>query len=112
MDISVVIPNYNGKDLLKKNLPKVYSELENYKDGNFEIIIVDDASEDESLALLDQFIQKYQNLKILRNEKNLGFSPTVNIGFRAASGEIVILLNTDIYPEKGFLESLLSHFTN
>ena len=109
MDISVVIPNYNGEGLLKKNLSKVYEELKNYRSGNFEIIVVDDASSDDSVSFLKGLAKDY-NLKIVGNEKNLGFSPTVNKGVKIASGEVVILLNTDIYPETGFLDPLLSHF--
>jgi GT2 family glycosyltransferase len=111
MKISVVIPNFNGKDLLEKNLPKIYEELKNYQNGNFEIIVVDDASTDDSVSYLKGLSKDY-NSKILVNEKNLGFSPTVNKGVKVASGEIIILLNTDICPEKGFLEPLLSHFTD
>lgn len=109
MDISVVIPNYNGKNLLAKNLPKIFTELEDFALGKSEVIIVDDASTDDSLSILNE-LAKDHNIKVLLSEKNLGFSPTVNKGVKAASGEIVILLNTDTYPEKNFLKSLLSHF--
>jgi GT2 family glycosyltransferase len=109
MDISVVIPNYNGKDLLAKNLPKVFDELKNFTEGKSEVIISDDASTDDSLSVLNE-LAKDHNIKVLLNEKNRGFAPTVNKGVKAASGEIIILLNTDIYPEKDFLEPLLAHF--
>jgi len=109
MDISVVIPNYNGRDLLAKNLPKVFDELKNFTEGKSEVIISDDASTDDSLSILNE-LAKDHNIKVLLNEKNRGFAPTVNKGVKAASGEIIILLNTDIYPEKGFLEPLLAHF--
>lgn len=102
MNISIVIPNYNGQDLLKKNLPKVIEVV-----GNAEIIIVDDASTDSSIVVLDSFGSR---LKVIRSEKNFGFSSTVNRGVKAAKGDIVVLLNTDVIPEKGFLVPLLSHF--
>ena len=111
MDVSVVIPNYNGEVLLKKNLPKVFKELGQYKNYNSEIIVVDDSSTDKSILLLKEFAAKYQNLKVLKNEKNLGFSSTVNKGVANAKGEIVILLNTDVYPRKDFLMPLLIHFS-
>jgi len=102
MNVSVVIPNYNGEEILGKNLPKV---LEAAKDA--EIIVVDDASVDGSLRVLNNFKTK---IRVVKNEKNLGFSSTVNKGVREAKGEIVILLNTDVAPEKNFLAPLLSHF--
>lgn len=110
MDISIVIPNYNGKDLLAKNLPKIYGELMSYQSGKTEIIIVDDASRDGSVSFISNFKLQTSNIKLIVNEKNLGFPPTVNKGVKAASGEIVVLLNTDICPEEGFLEPLLAHF--
>ena len=102
MNISIVIPNYNGENILEKNLPKVLESA-----GNAEVIVVDDASTDESLKKLNNFKTK---IKVIKNEKNLGFSSTVNKGVREAKGEIVILLNTDVVPENSFLKPLLEHF--
>lgn len=110
MNVSVVIPNYNGEDLLKKNLPKVFEELEKYRGGKFEVIVVDDGSRDESLNVLEDFEKKYKNLKVLVNKKNLGFSSTVNNGAAHATGDILLLLNTDVYPQKGFLDPLINNF--
>jgi GT2 family glycosyltransferase len=112
MDISIIIPNYNGENLLRKNLDKVYQEISAYKSGKAEIIVVDDGSTDDSLTFLNDFSKTHQNFKIVINKKNLGFAPTVNKGVKASNAEIVILLNTDAYPEKDFLAPLLKHFTN
>jgi GT2 family glycosyltransferase len=109
MTLSIVIPNYNGESLLKKNLPKIFDELKDFESVETEVIVVDDASTDDSLLVLNELARDH-NIKVLLSEKNLGFSPTVNKGVKAASGEIIVLLNTDICPEKGFLEPLLSHF--
>jgi GT2 family glycosyltransferase len=105
MDISIVIPNYNGEKLLEKNLPKLLQVSKNYSDGKTEIIVVDDASTDKSIGVL-----KKHDVEVLEIPKNLGFSSTVNKGVDKAKGEIVILLNTDVSPETDFLEPLLKHF--
>ncbi|MBI2420762.1 MAG: glycosyltransferase [Candidatus Levybacteria bacterium] len=126
MKISIIIPNYNGAELLKKNLPKVFDAISSYKDGAIEVIIIDDYSTDNSLMEIQSFVKiqdenaktKSQfrqggiKLKSIRNEKNLGFSSTINKGVREADGEIVVLLNTDVIPERTFLPPLLSHFKN
>ena len=103
MGISIIIPNYNGVQLLKKNLPKVLAAK-----GDAEIIVVDDASSDRSIATIQQL--NNSTIKIIKNEKNLGFSSTVNRGVREAKGDIVVLLNTDVAPEKNFLTPLMKHF--
>jgi len=107
MNLSVVIPNYNGQDLLKKNLPKVLAAV-----GDAEVIIVDDASTDASALVISDLKSQIPNLKLIKNELNLGFSSTVNRGVKEASGDIIILLNTDVIPEKKFLEPLLLRFRN
>lgn len=115
MDISVVIPNYNGRQLLEKNIPKVAEILSKYTKGKKELIITDDASKDDSLIFLEALLPnlpKNISYKILRNNSgaNKGFSGNVNKGVEVATGGIVILLNTDVAPHKDFLTPLLSHF--
>lgn len=119
MKISIIIPNYNGENLLRKNLPKVI-EAANFweKEKNYkaEIIVVDDCSTDKSVESIKHYVSSIKNknikLKLVENDKNAGFSLTVNRGVKEADGEIVILLNTDVAPEKDFLAPLLEHFQN
>ena len=126
--ISIIIPNYNGEDLLKKNLPKVFEAVNYYFQENkqslrsdelkqkVEIIVVDDGSTDNSVSSIKNYVSSIKDsniqFKILQNEKNLGFSSTVNKGVKAAKGEIVVLLNTDVYPENNFLDPLIKHFND
>lgn len=117
MNISVVIPNYNGEELLRKNLPKVFGVFKKYKNGAVEIVVADDSSKDTSLDFLNTFQKENKtniSLKILENNtgKNKGFASNVDIGVENAAGEIVILLNTDVVPDSDFLEPLLSHFSD
>lgn len=98
MKISIVIPNYNGKEILGKNLPKILAAT---KDA--EIIVVDDASTDDSLLeIKNQSAGRRKKIRIIQNEKNLGFTSSVNKGVREASGELVVLLNTDVVPQEDF----------
>ncbi|OGG00098.1 hypothetical protein A3D78_06920 [Candidatus Gottesmanbacteria bacterium RIFCSPHIGHO2_02_FULL_39_14] len=102
MKISVVIPNYNGRLLLEKNLPLVIK----YSPGA-QIIVVDDASDDDSVAFLTQ---KYPQVKVIKKNKNTGFSSSVNLGAKEAAGELIVLFNTDVIPRKNYLQPLLSYF--
>lgn len=105
--ISVVIPNYNGEDLLLKNLPYVIKAKNNSKNRILEIIIVDDASTDQSVDLIKK---NFPEVKLIKHTKNRGFSSSVNTGVRTSKGELIALLNTDVIPEEDFLESVLGHF--
>ena len=110
MNISIIIPNYNGADLLKKNIPKVFLAIDDFNSGEVEMIVVDDGSTDESLEVLAELAKSYKNLTFIRNEKNYGFSTTVNSGAKKATGDIFVLLNTDVTPEHGFLNKVVTHF--
>lgn len=104
--ISVVIPNWNGKKLLERNLPPLIEAMD-YYGGEYEIIVVDDASIDGSA----QFIRNtYPSIRVIRLERNRGFPVAVNRGVRAAKHDMVFLLNSDIKVEKNFLLPLLSYF--
>jgi len=109
--VSIVIPNYNGVQLLERNLPKVVIAANAYL-AETEIIVVDDGSSDASISIIENAKLKYKNLKLIRHEKNKGFASSVNMGVAVASGEIAVLLNTDVTPEPDFLESLLANFAD
>ena len=100
--ISVVIPNYNGKDLLLKNLPGVIKHC-----VGCEIILVDDASTDNSVNFIRK---KFKKVKLVKIVKNVGFAKAVNIGVAKANGELVLLLNSDVSPRKNFLRVAANHF--
>lgn len=115
MTVSIVIPNYNGVDLLKKNLPAVFAAAASYHEQSgdrVEIIVSDDGSGDESVSFLREERKKERKipLYVVESRKNSGFAPAVNRGVREAKGEILVLLNSDVSPEKEFLVPLLKHF--
>lgn len=103
MKISIVIPNYNGAENLKNNLPRIWKAMEKFG-SDAELIIVDDASTDASTEYLER------TPTIIKNQKNLGFAASCNIGAKQATGEIIVLLNSDVSPEENFLEPLVKHF--
>lgn len=105
--VSIVIPSYNGEKLIEKNLPRVLAANTNPKNQIKEIIIVDDGSIDASVTLIKT---KFPSVKLIKHTKNRGFSAGVNTGVRAAKGDLILLLNTDVLPEDNFLESVFKHF--
>lgn len=116
MNLSIIIPNYNGEAILRKNLPKVLESVKEYKNGKVEIIIPNDPSTDNSKKVIKEFIESISEKHVTgktvdnTNKKDAGFSKNVNRGVRLATGDILILLNSDVAPHKNFLEPLLKHF--
>jgi GT2 family glycosyltransferase len=108
--VSVIIPNYNGQSLLKKNLPLVVKVMR----AGDELIVVDDASTDASVEWLNKEFQTKAkiSIKIIQNEVNLRFAASVNKGVAAASSPHVFILNSDVIPHTGVIEQLLKHFEN
>lgn len=94
MRVSFVIPSYNSAEFLH---PAVDSCLVQQTHKDVEVIVVDDASTDSTKQYLD-WLEKQghgDRLKIIRNEKNMGRSASRNIGNRAASGDIIAVLDAD-----------------
>ncbi|PYT16716.1 MAG: glycosyl transferase [Acidobacteria bacterium] len=104
---SIVIPNWNGRDLLGKYLPSVISSIEAYPAG--EVIVIDNGSTDGSA----EFIRlNFPQVRLIALEKNLGFGGGSNAGFREARNDVVVLLNSDMRVDRGFLGPLLAGFTD
>lgn len=106
--LSVVLPNYNGKELLKDNLPSLINALKKSA-VEYEIIVVDDASIDDSVLFLQS---EYPFIKILYHKENCGFSKTCNDGIYAAVNELVCLVNTDVTFHADYFKESLKHFEN
>jgi len=108
MTIDIIIPNFNGSNLLRENLPKVLAEVNKFNGG---IIIVDDFSMFDDFAetenLVKEFQERGEKVTLLRNEKNFGFATTINRGVKASSADFIVLLNTDVVPEKDFLTAIV-----
>lgn len=128
--VSVVIPTFNGKELLEKHLPAVEQCL---RDED-EIVIVDDASDDNTVLFLkkkyglkeekdrvsfDEVLyrgkssqsKKNLHIQVIVNKKNLRFAGAVNKGFEFATHDLVFLLNNDVSPRANVLSELLPYFT-
>jgi len=105
--VSIIIPNFNGIELLKKYFPAVIDTWNEPKNQIEEIIIIDNGSTDGSVDYLEN---TFPQVKILKNKKNLGFSKAINAGASVAKGEFLCLLNTDVKPEKDFLVNILPLF--
>ncbi len=101
--VSVIVPNYNGEAVLAECLASI--KRQTYKP--IQIIVVDDASTDQSLMIAEQF---FEGVEVIRRAENGGFAATVNEGLKAARGKYVALLNMDTKAEERWIEASLDAF--
>lgn len=99
-DVSVVIVNWNTRQLL---LDVIASLQENTRSTTLEIIVVDNGSSDGSA---DAVAAAFSAVKVIRNSTNLGFAKANNIGFAAATGRALCLVNTDVECRPGVIDQL------
>jgi GT2 family glycosyltransferase len=109
MNVSVIIPSYNGEGLLRRNLPYILAAKENKNNKISEIIVVDDGSPDNSVSLLRK---NYPQVRTIKLKVHRGFSSAVNTGVRSSKGNLIALINNDVIPNDDFLVSVLPHFEN
>lgn len=102
--ISVVLPNFNGRNLLQKNLPSLITAL---GDFDYEIIIVDDCSSDDSVKFLKE---TYPEIIIIYNKINLGFSATCNKGINTAKLKLLCVVNTDVTFTPDYFANMIAEF--
>ncbi len=99
--LSIIIPNWNGVRL--QLLPTCLAALRLQTWRDFEVIVVDNASTDDSRAWL---AREYPEVRVLTLESNRGFAPAANAGIRAARGDTVVLLNNDTEADPAWLAEI------
>lgn len=103
MDLSIIVVNFNTKRLLRNCLASIFRGLEN-SSLNFEIIVVDNGSTDGSSQMVEE---SFPQVKLIKNKKNLGFGKANNQALSQASGEHILLLNSDTEVINKGVERLL-----
>ncbi|MCR4438276.1 MAG: glycosyltransferase family 2 protein [bacterium] len=100
-ELSIVIPNYNTRDLLAGCLRSIFSTAGGIK---MEVIVVDNASTDGSVELVRA---QFPQVRMVHNSANVGFARAVNQGLRLAQGNYLLLLNSDTELRPGALSHCL-----
>lgn len=106
MKLSIIVANWNGTSLLRKCLPSVINSAKHTKE-KYEIIVVDDASTDDSVKVLKS---EFPDVKVIALKKNLGFIKVNNLGAKKAKGEILAFISNDIMPKRASFSHMLKHF--
>ena len=99
-EVSVIIPNFNGKKYLKDCLDALL--IQDF--SSYEIVLVDNGSKDGSVQYLRQ---NYPQVRLVALAENTGFCGAVNVGIRTSQAKYILLLNNDTIVEKGFIQALV-----
>ena len=103
MKLSIVIPTYNAHEWIQGCLDSIRLH---HPASDYEIIVVDDLSTDDSVAIVRQ---QYPDVRLFANEKNVGFGKTVNVGLKASAGEYILILNNDTWMHEGALDAMTAY---
>ena len=104
--VSLVITNWNGRNLLEECLPSIVEAVEYDQGRKYVIQVVDDCSSDDSI----QFIENcYPDIKVLKTPVNIGFQGAANLGVKNSKTELVIILNNDIKVQKKAFKISTAH---
>lgn len=106
--VSIIIITYNNLEYTKKCLNSIF-QMTSYP--NYEIIIVDNCSIDDTVNYLKNIEKEHDNVKIILNSENLGFAKANNIGIRKSDGEYIILLNNDTIVTSGWISGFIKYLS-
>lgn len=105
-NVSIIIPNYNGADLLKQYLPYTFAAAD-HAGVDYEVIVVDDASTDDSIAFVEAH---YPQVVLVKNATNRGFSLSCNEGMKVAQYDLLLFLNSDVKLSPDYFEHQWTYF--
>ena len=104
VDLSIIIVNYNVKEFLQNLIHSIYKAAQRI---TFEIIVVDNASNDGSVEFIKE---KFPTVKLFTNKENLGFSKANNIGLKEATGKYILLINPDTIVSEDTFDKMIRFF--
>jgi len=110
MQLSIVIPVYNEKNNISLLLSKINSAINKMK---YEIIIVDDSSNDGSKKILKKLSNKFKNLKVIfRNKKIRDLSKSCRDGFEKSKSDKILVMDGDLQHNPKYIEPMFNKFYN
>jgi len=105
--ITIMVPAHNEEVMIEQTLQYLMDEL-NYV--NYEVLVIDDGSTDETPEILARLMKRYENLRVVRIEKNKGKAHAFNIGLAFAKGEFILSNDADTVPEPDALWKYMNYF--
>ena len=102
--VSVIVPVYNSEKYIEKCLNSIIEQT--YKD--FELIVINDGSKDNSLEILEKYKNDFPKVITLINQENIGVSKTRNNAIKMAKGKYVMFIDNDDFIDKDYIETFIN----
>lgn len=106
MKASIIVTSHNYGDYIERCIRSCLSQ--DFPGGEYEVILVDDASEDRTPEIVEKF-KSFQNVRVIGNQVNVGVAEAANIGIRSALGQYVVRVDADDYVNANFLLFLTTY---
>lgn len=110
MKITVIIPMYNEEENVLNTLNRVNNILDTYKD--YEIIVIDDGSNDKTFELANEFASKNSNLSIFQHSINMGMGRALRTGFEKSNGDVIVTIDADLSYDPCYIPKLIDELDN
>lgn len=108
-EISIIVCTYNHAKWIERCLRSLYHQ-DGINSDDYEVILVDDHSNDKTYSIISNYLD-VPNLRVIKNENNLGLPSSINVGIKAARGRYIVRVDSDDYVARTFL-SLMRSFLN
>jgi len=112
MNFTIVVPLYNEAENVENLINEIYSVFKVYKQIEYEIILVNDASNDNTPEILNSLEKKYQNLKTINNKKNVGQSFSLINGIKSSKFNTIVTLDGDCQNNPADIPKLLKKYNS
>ena len=107
--VSIIVPAYNEEALLAENLSELHAYLESPdRDFDWELLVINDGSSDNTGAIADEFAQSKANVRVLHHPSNFGLGQALKFGFANTSGDYVITMDVDLSYDTQHIDELLA----
>lgn len=107
MKVSIIIPVYNTEKFIKRCMGSCVRQ--DLSANDYEIIVINDGSTDNSLSLIEEFSNDYPNI-VIRSQKNSGLSEARNSGLNIAQGDFIVFLDSDDWIADNCIKTIVDHF--
>lgn len=109
--VSVISPVYNASEIIETLVDKILINIKKIN-KNYEIILIDDCSTDDSWKKLITLKSKLNNIKIKRNKRNIGQHPTIKKALKIAKGNLIFILDCDMQDDPKYFKKLMKKKVN